>query len=366
MINSILDSEPLIDLVVLNGDLITGENTFVENSTHYVDQIVQPIVERNLTWASTYGNHDSSFNLSREDLFTRETGKWPAYSRTRAMVQSNENVGITNYYLPVYDRPECVTASDSNCSPALILWFFDSRGGHLFRQTKATGNSTDEWVGQPDWVDARVVSWFQSTNSALQSQSERTIPSLAFVHIPINASLTLQQKGIDPHRTPGIDQDVPVSQQGQGWCADGKNDGSCVYGGQDIPFMKALVETEGLVALFSGHDHGNTWCGAWDGILPNSDSDESTASAGRKLNLCFGQHTGYGGYGHWIRGARQVVVSLEGLTSARNKEHYEVDTYIRLEDGGVVGAVTLNSTYGDDVYPVTPDQRTKCPGCEID
>lgn len=28
------------------------------------------------------------------------------------------------------------------------------------------------------------------------------------------------------------------------------------YAGLDEPFMKALVETDGLMAVFSGHDHG--------------------------------------------------------------------------------------------------------------
>ncbi|KAK8150544.1 hypothetical protein G3M48_001119 [Beauveria asiatica] len=59
VINSILDQ-----LVVLNGDLITGENAFVKNVSVYVDQIVQPLIDRDLLWASTYGNHDSDFNLS--------------------------------------------------------------------------------------------------------------------------------------------------------------------------------------------------------------------------------------------------------------------------------------------------------------
>lgn len=40
-----------------------------------------------------------------------------------------------------------------------------------------------------------------------------------------------------------------------------------------------------------------------------------------------------------------------------------VDTWIRLEDGGVVGSVSLNSTYNDDIYPETPNQMTNCPTC---
>jgi hypothetical protein len=79
--------------------------------------------------------------------------------------------------------------------------------------------------------------------------------------------------------------------------------------------------------------------------------------AGSGVNLCFGQHSGYGGYGNWIRGARQVLVSLSKL------KELAVDTWIRLESGAVVGSVTLNATYGEDVYPATPDDMTYCPTC---
>lgn len=51
----VLDDEAP-DLVVLNGDLITGENTIKENATDYVDKIVAPIVKSGLPWASTYGS----------------------------------------------------------------------------------------------------------------------------------------------------------------------------------------------------------------------------------------------------------------------------------------------------------------------
>ena len=60
------------DFVVLTGDFINGENTFAFNSTDYVDQIVEPLVEDDYLWASTYGNHDSKYNLSRDALFAEE------------------------------------------------------------------------------------------------------------------------------------------------------------------------------------------------------------------------------------------------------------------------------------------------------
>jgi hypothetical protein len=130
-------------LVILNGDLITGENTFRENSSHYVDLIVEPLVARGLPWASSYGNHDSNFNLSREDIFAREH-MWPN-SLTRNMVPGKD-VGITNYYLPVYSsRP-------LDLDPEVILWFFDSRGGHYCQQKDGDGDD----VPQPEWVHPSV------------------------------------------------------------------------------------------------------------------------------------------------------------------------------------------------------------------
>lgn len=384
VINTVLDNESP-DLVVLNGDLITGENTFLENSTLYVDEIVGPLVARNLTWASTYGNHDNDVNISTALVYAREH-LWPN-ARTASMV-ANASAGVSNYYLPVYGSA-CAAAQDptltadevaDRCVPALLLWFFDSRSGNYFQELDAAGNK----VPRPGWVDQSVVDWFRSTQAALLARygeaSRRRrcadnataliLPSLAFVHIPTYASLLLQTEtaagyGVDPHREPGINDDYDLAPQAQNWCADGTYSTSCAYGRQDGAFMQALadaarpgtpaagkpVDQAGLVALFSGHDHGDTWCYRWGDQLPSMDF------AGNGLHLCFGQHSGYGGYGTWIRGSRQVRVDEASLRAAAAQfVRPAVDTWIRLESGEVVGAVSLNATYGTDEYPATPHE----------
>lgn len=359
MLNKVLDFDPP-DLVVLNGDLITGENTFLENSTDYVDMLVAPMAERGLTWASTYGNHDHQPNITGATILEREH-TWQG-SRTQQMVYGRE-AGVSNYYLPVYasdcEDIEAVAAGDEDiCAPELLLWFFDSRGGYRYQEWDDEG----EQVGQPNWVDFSVVEWFQQTNAQLVSRHQRIIPSLAFTHIPTQASHVLQkQYPPHPNYQPGIDDDYPIAQQAQGWCPDGTNDGTCSYGGQDVPFMQALATTPGLVALFSGHDHGNTWCYRWEGVLPGM------TVAGTGVNLCFGQHTGYGGYGNWIRGGRQVLVSEEALRHSGGwgeDGRISVETWIRTEAGSVVGDVVLNTTYNSDWYPETPNDKTYCPTCE--
>jgi len=73
------------------------------------------------------------------------------------------------------------------------------------------------------------------------------------VHIPVHATFDFQEHGGRTEATePGINEEL-IGQQGD-ICDSTGND--CHYNGADKPFMKALVETEGLLAVFSGHDHG--------------------------------------------------------------------------------------------------------------
>ncbi|KAK5120380.1 hypothetical protein LTR85_006319 [Meristemomyces frigidus] len=333
VMNTVLDNEHP-QLVVLNGDLITGENTYKENSTDYVDEIVQPLLDRGLLWASTYGNHDSDFNLSRHHILAREQ-TW-ANSLTRQDVDTSRS-GVSNYYLPVY------SSNVTKSVPELLLWFFDSQGGNYYQRLDTSGNG----VSQPNWVDQTVVDWFTSTRADLCTKYGRNVPSLAFVHIPVNAMLAFQQgPGVQSHYEPGINDDNPLAQEGY---TEGQGDVSGTlsnYTGQDIPFMQALLGTLGLMAVFSGHDHGDDWCFKWNTTLPDMNL------TGNGLDLCFGRHSGYGGYGSWERGSRQVLVTEELLKDR------SVETWVRLETGEVSGRVMLNGTYGRDHYPAVADTAT--------
>lgn len=142
--NTILDSETP-DLAVLNGDLITGENTFIANSTHYLDRIVAPLVNRSVPWASTYGNHDIQFNLSTRALLQREKALYSTLSLTQSMVEGDELVvGTSNYYVPVY--------GSTSGEVELLLWFFDSRGGKSYQKHDSNGNE----INVPGYVDPAV------------------------------------------------------------------------------------------------------------------------------------------------------------------------------------------------------------------
>lgn len=59
--------------------------------------------------------------------------------------------------------------------------------------------------------------------------------------------------------------------------------------------------------------------------------------------MCYGRHTGYGGYGDLLRGGRQILLHEGNLAD-------DTETWIRLEDGSAQARVTLNATFGQDPY----------------
>jgi hypothetical protein len=93
------------------------------------------------------------------------------------------------------------------------------------------------------------VTWFKDTNANLTDHYGTVIPSLAFFHIPISSAYHFQNKpSVNPSKEPGQNGEK-VTWQG------GMYDKNI----HDVEFMKALVETDGLLATFSGHDHDNDW-----------------------------------------------------------------------------------------------------------
>lgn len=76
--------------------------------------------------------------------------------------------------------------------------------------------------------------------------------------------------------------------------------------------------------------------------------------AGNGIDLCFGRHSGYGGYGNWMRGSRQIQLTLGSVGKT-------TETWVRLEDSSVSGQVTLSSTYGSDSYPTVKNVDTSLP-----
>lgn len=82
------------------------------------------------------------------------------------------------------------------------------------------------------------------------------------------------------------------------------------------PPMKSLANA-GVKAVFVGHNHRNSYC-----CVPRQNDDLMPT-------MCYGRHTGYGGYGDWARGARVVRLMFED-------QKLSIWTWLRMENGSKI------------------------------
>ncbi|CCG80526.1 Putative uncharacterized protein [Taphrina deformans PYCC 5710] len=306
------------DLVILNGDLITGEDVQAESATSSLEILFQPMVEANVPWASTYGNHDSKYNLTREAIFAVEQ----TYDLSMTRHGPPDIDGLTNYYIPLHVAG----------APAIILWFFDSRGGSDVR------SNVDNI---PNWVSSKTATWFLDTSASLTGRFG-ALHHLVFVHIPPLPFFDSQRRyfkdGSDAGQVfPGLNEDVPMAVQSESAL------NNSTYDGHDQPFIDALLARR-VHSVWSGHDHGNSWCSKWTDETADASDGVVVEQSYRKPFLCFCKHSGSGGYGPWQRGIRMIDLHyVDG--------RMEVDTWVRMDDRSVINKVSLNETYGRDKYP---------------
>lgn len=133
------------------------------------------------------------------------------------------------------------------------------------------------------------IDWFW-----LHQADYPNVPIVAFQHIPS----TVDEFGYDSDS-----------------CVGTNADGGVAPLSEDAGIVNALATAENVHILGVGHNHGNDYC------CKNTDT----------LHLCFGRHSGYGGYSQVSRGSR--VYRLE-LDADGNFEGWS--SYVRLETGEII------------------------------
>jgi hypothetical protein len=147
--NSVLDNEHS-DLVVLNGDLISCEWVAPGQENTIIDRIVSPLIDRDLLFAATFGNHDYSETCSTRSMASHmqydiksRSGR-PLSFTSQSVPGAAEEVGASTYFIPVY-------SSTDGSRLEMLLWFFDSKGGQVYQPGKnlntPTGSYVDKRVG---------------------------------------------------------------------------------------------------------------------------------------------------------------------------------------------------------------------------
>ncbi|KAI5060324.1 hypothetical protein GOP47_0024744 [Adiantum capillus-veneris] len=292
----VLDAEKP-DLVIFLGDILTANNMVCHNATNYWTQAISATLQRNISWASVFGNHDDmSFEWPVDwfgvagipgedniDHYFRGTTRAELMAHDMSFGASFSVKGsrslwpsVSNYAMQIFSQN-----STNLEEPLLILYFLDSGGGSY-----------------PELISARQISWFHEVASELNP--DQRVPELAFWHIPT-------QGYVDIAPPPGSRIESP--------CVGSINLETVAPQVVELGFMELLSERRSMKAAFVGHNHGLDWC------CP-------TKSAGM-MYLCFARHTGYGGYGTWTRGAR-IIEQLN-----------ELDIWDKIHSGGVNGVYNV-------------------------
>ena len=280
------------DLVILSGDQITALNIDT-NATSYYKNIIEVMreIDSDIKWATLFGNHDDESygrtfdngkvvqhdaKTTRDDLIRFDidyNGSYTLQGRAPDSV-----FGSSNYLLPIYEE-------NGSSKPLAQIFFFDSGGGSIPQRNKKN-----------------QVKWFQNK---MKKGSTANVPSIAFQHISTSAEAFGYQSG--------------VSCQGQSYegVASVKSDAG---------LFDSIVDS-GEVHFFAvGHNHGNDYC------CPHDDSDRDGSSI---LSICFGRHSGYGGYetfqengNLWQKGARVYLLQIiDGM--------FSWSSYVRNESGEI-------------------------------
>lgn len=232
LMSDALDNEKP-DVVVFTGDnvVVSSESKFRTGA----QKIIQPLIERGIPYAYTFGNHDDEYGVSKE--FMHSVYSSLGYCLTYDAKPSLNGFGNCN--IPVY--------SSTGDEIAFNLWMIDSL-------TYADGGY--------DHVREDQLQWYKETSIALEQQAGHKVNSIMFQHIAmpeIYNLLTESSTGAKIYLGKKYSQNLnsnATGYLGEFPCPPAVN------GGQ----FDALVERGDVLGVVTGHDHSNSFHGRYKGI----------------------------------------------------------------------------------------------------
>ena len=252
--HSIKKYEP--DLVVLGGDNTVDGDGEQEQA---VAEIVKIFVENETYFTLVFGNHDREYGPKEEQInhnaillsYYQKYGKQYCLAYDQVPTLS----GVATHNLPIM-------SSENPLKVAYNLYMFDSGTGGY---TDENGNGGYECV-YPDQIE-----WFKTTNKTYTTlNGGKVIPSMAFQHIIVGEIMDVFYKeksevlfSIESKFCNGKEYDLTFADFSA--IKDGMLTEPPCPGVENFGQFDALVE-QGTVAVFSGHDHVNTFTVELNGV----------------------------------------------------------------------------------------------------
>jgi len=223
--NLVLDVERP-DFVIYTGDLIFGKPA--EKS---FDEVLSPVIKRNIPFSVVWGNHDEEFGLTRKECF-EYIKKFPHnFTSTQKDIS-----GFSNYVL---------TVKNAVNQDAAILYGIDSNA--YFKDTK---------ISEYDFVHDDQIQWYLKETKRLTGQNGgNPIPALAFFHIPTPEFAEAS----------GNNNAFLIGIRKEEVCSPTINSG----------LIAAFLQGKDVMGVFVGHDHVNDYLVDYKGIA-----------------LCYGHYSG--------------------------------------------------------------------------
>lgn len=294
------------DLIVLSGDQLTA-NDLDSNASAYYRILGERLSYYGVPWAMIFGNHDDMpreykgadgttvytnvTKTSRQDLLAVER-EFPL-SLSRSVP---DLFGTSNYFLEIHNPSHWTTTPTSqDTTTAVQLFFLDSGGGTLEEQ-----------------LEENQIEWFQKNH-------RRDIPGVfVFQHIPSNDFVYMAR------------------------ACQGLHENELNTIGHDPGIVRVLQKAGNVHVLAVGHLHGSDYCCNTNNY-DDWNSTKNIQGTDSNLHLCFGRHSGYGGYGTWDRGARvyELKLTRDESFSVAAENHdglpsFDWNSWVRMESGEVV------------------------------
>ncbi len=229
------------DLVVLGGDNTVGP---ADTKAQAIAELVKPFVDHKTYFTLVFGNHDREQNVDNPELLEMYQEAGGEYCLAYDAVA--EISGVGNHNLPIMGKDGKV---------AYNLYMFDSgTSGHK----DANGNDGYECV----YTDQ--IKWFEDTNNEYtEANGGKVIPSMAFQHIIVGEIMDVFYKeksevliSFDSKFCNGKEYDLTMADLSaieSGALTEAPCPGVENYGQFDA------LARQGTVAVFSGHDHVNSF-----------------------------------------------------------------------------------------------------------
>jgi len=207
LIRKIINTEKP-DLITFTGDIVTG-TPLAEGWK----AVLEPVIEANIPFAFTPGNHDDEHDLTRQQINKLLKGM-PGYVGKNPSASSDYG----DYMLTINN--------DNNKSGAL-LYFLDSKAYSTLERVEGYG-----------WFSIDQVNWYTNQSKKNYKKWKSNLPALAFFHIPL-----------PEYHTAFESEAKHIGQKNENECAPILNTG----------MFSSMLHAGEVMGTFVGHDHVNDY-----------------------------------------------------------------------------------------------------------